>query len=647
MHGEYMFKVYGAQGGNGYYLGKVKSSGGKGAFINGQCHFSSKKTLKIMVGGQGASGKAGPNSGGWPNGGSSGEDTGPTHWGDASGGGGSASSVYVGDEKLLIAGGGAGGVWKMNGCGGGGFNTHFCPGDGKFCTEVQETEHGDPNGYGGTGKSYFTVPGSGGGGGNYGGNASGDHCNVNPEKAMACSGSSFFNPNYFTVFKPTVEVDQNEGNGFISIIPIYECKSECADCNSSTTCISCPNGKYLYNGNCIDQCEESFYIDNGECRKCPDSCDTCTSRNQCTKCKPGYFLKDGTCQQCSSKCDECSGSADQCTACKDGYNLYNSTCQAQCPVGTYETNISTCAQCSSNCLSCSGSPDYCTSCKDGYYLPIDGHCQIITPMYTPFNTPILTPVYTPYSTPFDSPYNTPFDTPFNTPFDSPINTPLGTPFDTPFNTPFDSPINTPFNTPDNTPLGTTFESPITTPFNTPLETIHATYYNTYVETVFETPIINTPLDSSYESSDESPFSTIDYTQSIAPDTTHIVTNDTQNQESVEMELSSDDNELIHNGNININKTKKNNAVIYGIVGGLAALLVIVAIVIIIIIHNKRKSQSEDFTSDEFEEECVIQSTANECQTYDNPLWETELLNDDNDLFNEDFEEYWCYTGEII
>ena len=44
----------------------------------------------------------------------------------------------------VIAGGGAGGVWKMNGCGGGGFNTHFCPGDGEFCTEVQETEHGDP-----------------------------------------------------------------------------------------------------------------------------------------------------------------------------------------------------------------------------------------------------------------------------------------------------------------------------------------------------------------------------------------------------------------------------------------------------------------------------------------------------------------------
>ena len=129
VHGTYKFELWGAQGGGGYDDSDLSSEGGKGAYVYGEASFLSEETLTIKVGGQGNSSEQGPNSGGWPDGGSSGKDEESlfeTDY-DASGGGGGSTSLYLGNTKLLIAGAGSGGALDMNGCPGGGFGRHYCP----------------------------------------------------------------------------------------------------------------------------------------------------------------------------------------------------------------------------------------------------------------------------------------------------------------------------------------------------------------------------------------------------------------------------------------------------------------------------------------------------------------------------------------
>ena len=67
---------------------------------------------------------------------------------------------------------------------------------------------------------------------------------------MACSGSSYYNPSYIINYRS--EAGQRSGNGFLRITPKIECLPECSMCNSSSECLSCPKGKYLKNGRCVD-----------------------------------------------------------------------------------------------------------------------------------------------------------------------------------------------------------------------------------------------------------------------------------------------------------------------------------------------------------------------------------------------------------
>ena len=93
--GEYLFHVYGAQGGDGYKNGNKVYDGGKGSYASGYIHFSKKTTLKIIVGTKGLSGKNGTKGeGGKPDGGYGGKDTGWSGFdNDFAGGGGGSSQV--------------------------------------------------------------------------------------------------------------------------------------------------------------------------------------------------------------------------------------------------------------------------------------------------------------------------------------------------------------------------------------------------------------------------------------------------------------------------------------------------------------------------------------------------------------------------
>lgn len=75
---------------------------------------------------------------------------------------------------------------------------------------------------------------------------------------------------------------------------------------------------------------------------------------------------------CKFPCATCRESSDsKCTSCystADYRYLYSANCYANCPSGTYATELNTCAKCSSNCKTCEGTADYCTSCEAFFYL---------------------------------------------------------------------------------------------------------------------------------------------------------------------------------------------------------------------------------------------------------------------------------------
>ena len=301
VHGRYKFELYGTQGGGGCDNADIKSSGGKGAYVYGEGSFWSEQTLTIRVGGQGTQGERGPN------GGSSGRDDGSfgEYNYDASGGGGGSTSLYLGNTKLLIAGAGSGGVMEMNGCYGGRFGMHSCPVSGNRCNDYVESQYGIASGQGGNGRNSDNIPGSGGGGGNYGGEARGT-TTWDEYEAMACSGSSYVNTTYIT--NSGSASGQRTGAGLLRITTLLECMPECAMCNSSTECSSCPNGKYFKFARCVSSCGDGYYAVNQECRMCNSLCNTCVNN------------------------------ADFCTSCGKDLYLYNGKCVSHCPLGTLPVN---------------------------------------------------------------------------------------------------------------------------------------------------------------------------------------------------------------------------------------------------------------------------------------------------------------------
>ena len=286
----------------------------------------------------------------------------------------------------------------MTWCQGCGFSIHYCQQSGNKCYETSETTNGISSGNGGNGKTDGYFPGSGGGGGHYGG-VGGDRANDGSEayKGMSCSGSSYFNPTYIS--NSGSEPGQRSGNGLLRITTFIQCMDECAMCNSSYECSSCPSGKFLKLAHCVSSCGDGYFQNNKECTMCNSLCKTCSGNaDTCTTCPTNKYLYgtecvsecpeatyqgNGKCEQCLEGCATCSNNV-QCDACKQGFYFDDTMkCVDECPSGMYVEN-GKCNQCSSNCLTCSGSSDNCTSCHDGYHSPINGKCISITQFYSKF-----------------------------------------------------------------------------------------------------------------------------------------------------------------------------------------------------------------------------------------------------------------------
>uniref|UniRef100_A0A663M163 R-spondin-3 n=1 Tax=Athene cunicularia TaxID=194338 RepID=A0A663M163_ATHCN len=91
------------------------------------------------------------------------------------------------------------------------------------------------------------------------------------------------------------------------------CQGGCATCSDYNGCLSCkPRLFFVLErigmkqiGVCLSSCPSGYYgtryPDINKCAKCKADCDTCFTRNFCTKCKSGFYLYSG---KCLEKCPD-------------------------------------------------------------------------------------------------------------------------------------------------------------------------------------------------------------------------------------------------------------------------------------------------------------------------------------------------------
>ncbi|CAG9330186.1 unnamed protein product [Blepharisma stoltei] len=214
------------------------------------------------------------------------------------------------------------------------------------------------------------------------------------------------------------------------------CPSNCATCNSETSCLTCldtvhmteapscqcPENSSMQGGSCT--CNTGYYFSGSfTCSPCQENCQTCSdtaenclscfdtahmsaapacacptnsevNTNWKCVCNAGYFYSaDHQCSPCSPQCSTCSDSSSACLTCFDTIHM-SSPPNCLCPVystltagsctcdpGFYFSSNTVCSSCDETCAACSGS-DNCLSCKDPLHAtPSGGICQCDSGFY--------------------------------------------------------------------------------------------------------------------------------------------------------------------------------------------------------------------------------------------------------------------------
>lgn len=127
----------------------------------------------------------------------------------------------------------------------------------------------------------------------------------------------------------------------------------CTSCSSDgSQCLSCAQGTYLYQNNCLDQCVDSTYPS----------------------------VTAGACLPCGiSNCAKCSSNVNICNECLTNFYLTSAgTCVLDCPDGTTEVTLANgalvCQSCKSGCQLCQNGGDECVQCQNGLTAQPDGTC---------------------------------------------------------------------------------------------------------------------------------------------------------------------------------------------------------------------------------------------------------------------------------
>ena len=184
---------------------------------------------------------------------------------------------------------------------------------------------------------------------------------------------------------------------------LENCISNCAECNSSTECIT-PTSGYVYDittKKCQSFCLPGTYLssNNKTCLACPQNCGDCSSE-KCNNCTTGYVLTDsntclnscpdqyspyyGICYKCpdnSISCQFQQSSNGKISAigiwqCKAGFYLIEGvSCASNCPNNYYKSSSNmSCLNCLNNCQACLNN-SVCETCSPNFFLTADQtHC---------------------------------------------------------------------------------------------------------------------------------------------------------------------------------------------------------------------------------------------------------------------------------
>ena len=212
-----------------------------------------------------------------------------------------------------------------------------------------------------------------------------------------CPRKTYLNPNYYNI--PNLCEDlycdyyyNFEQNECLNEIPegyflnnsyektIDKCHDDCRECDekaslNNTNCKSCFPDKYLFFGNCVDNCSDGYYSDDNDPSKkickCPDiSCLSCSleslSLNLCISCNDNYypiFIKN------------------------NNNNLYNNyyKCSNNIEGYYFDSNDLFYKKCYETCKNCNEKGDdmnnNCLECKSNYTFkydfPNDTNCYLI------------------------------------------------------------------------------------------------------------------------------------------------------------------------------------------------------------------------------------------------------------------------------
>jgi hypothetical protein len=161
--------------------------------------------------------------------------------------------------------------------------------------------------------------------------------------------------------------------------------TNCDHCDNANlgVCTDCAPGFHLLNGNCVECCGETYWLDKtiDTCLPCQDDhCLVCNPGNVCERCDTnylvhedkcvgecptGFYTPDGLrCVTCGiNGCDKCHYSVEKASVICDNcsfLNLWENTC-IDCPRGTYADN-GKCKTCGPLCAHCENG-DFCLECK--------------------------------------------------------------------------------------------------------------------------------------------------------------------------------------------------------------------------------------------------------------------------------------------
>ena len=166
------------------------------------------------------------------------------------------------------------------------------------------------------------------------------------------------------------------------------CPLNCETCYSNLKCETCKEKKQYSdlcdkkcdnciekdgffcnrNGKCLGECKEGFKGDFCN-EECGEFCKVCLKSGECTSCiDDNYYLKDGICEKCWDSCIKCNSS--RCFDCKNN-DKFGDYCDLLCGKNCYNDGVN---------RVCDRNNGLCNKCKEHFKLPncteCDGHFKL-------------------------------------------------------------------------------------------------------------------------------------------------------------------------------------------------------------------------------------------------------------------------------